>query len=215
MHSKSKILESENFLATSAHHIRKMANLLALTQALAHRIALSSNERELLLRARTGEREAVAILLHRHRTPIFRLCFQILRDSDAAEDAAQEVLLRGFEKMPGFRGESEFSSWLYRIALNHCLEVKRTLARREALQPESPTCHSVDFSGRVDTRLAMENALDALPESLRVVLILRQWHEKSYDEIATILSLPLGTVKTRLHQARGQFRQIWETQNGD
>lgn len=192
-----------------------MANLLVMTRALAHRVVLSCNERELLTRARGGEKDAVAILLHRHRTPIFRLCFQMLRDNDAAEDAAQEVLLRAFEKMPQFRGESEFSSWLYRVALNYCLEVRRTQQRREALTPDHPTTFTTDFSSRVDSRQAIENALDALPEQLRIVLILRQWHEKSYEEIAAILSLPLGTVKTRLHQARAQFRTVWEAQHVD
>jgi RNA polymerase sigma-70 factor (ECF subfamily) len=192
-----------------------MANLMTLTHTLAHHLVRSSNEREILAKARQGEKEAVTLLLHRHRTPIFRLCFQLLRDNDAAEDAAQEVLLRAFEKMPQFRGESEFSSWLYRVALNHCLEVRRTQQRREALAPENPTTYSRDFANRVDTRQALENTLDALPEPLRVVLILRQWHEKSYEEIAAILTLPLGTVKTRLHQARAQFRQVWEVENGD
>lgn len=193
-----------------------MAKFPTLSRALSRRLARNSNARELLQRAREGEREAVAVLFNRHRAAIFRLCFQILRERDAAEDAAQEVLLRAFEKMPQFRGESEFSTWLYRIALNYCLELRRSLARRESLfDGEDETRSTSDFSRRSDTKMALETALDALPETLQIVLVLRQWHEKSYDEIGAILNLPQGTVKSRLHQARREFRRVWEAQNGD
>lgn len=193
-----------------------MAKLLTLPRALAQRLAQTSAEHDLLRRARRGEREAVSLLLGRHRAPVSRLCFQMLRDDGAAEDAAQEVLLRAFQKMPGFRGESEFSTWVYRIALNHCLEIKRSWARRDGLFDAETVARSTgDFSSRIDTRLALESALDALPETLQVILILRMWHQKSYEEIAAILNLPLGTVKSRLHQARREFRAIWEAQNGE
>ncbi len=191
-----------------------MAKFLVLPRVLRRRLAQSSHERELLRRAQNGDREAVAVLLGRHREDVGRLCFQILREREKAEDAAQEILLRAFEKMPQFRGESEFSTWLYRVALNHCLEIKRTLARRESLfgGEEEARC-TADFSPRSDTKMALETALDALPETLQIVLVLRQWHEKSYEEIGAILNLPTGTVKSRLHEARREFRRIWEAQN--
>ena len=122
--------------------------------------------------------------------------------------------MRAFEKMPHFRGESEFSTWIYRVALNHCLEVRRSQSRRQALFDGANEARSTpDFSSRIDTRMALENALDALPETLQIILVLRQWHDKSYDEIGAILNLPVGTVKSRLHLARREFRQIWEAQN--
>lgn len=177
-------------------------------------------ETELLQRARAGEREAIAALFHRHRDEIYCLAFQILREREGAEDAAQEILLRAFEKMPAFRGESEFSTYLYRIALNYCLEVRRTAARRQALWQHAmetegavPTDLSGDFARRIDTRFALEQSLDSLPETLQIVLVLREWHDKNYQEIAAILGLPVGTVKSRLHQARREFRQHWEAQN--
>ncbi len=189
-----------------------------LTARLLSRRALTQNgaERDLLRRAREGEPMAVAALFNRHREPIARLCFQILRDQNAAEDAAQEVLLRAFEKMPGFRGESEFSTWIYRIALNHCLEIGRTATRRETLfDADSEPRNTADFARRIDTRLALENALDGLSQPLQIALILREWHQKSYEEIGAILHLPVGTVKSRLNQARREFRQIWEAQDAE
>ncbi|MBW3637525.1 MAG: sigma-70 family RNA polymerase sigma factor [Armatimonadetes bacterium] len=193
-----------------------MAKLLPLPHALARRLARNSHERDLLRRAQNGDREAVAVLLGRHREAVGRLCFQILRERERAEDAAQEILLRAFEKMPQFRGESEFSTWLYRVALNHCLEIKRTSTRRESLfGGEEEARSTADFSPRSDTRMALETALDALPEPLQIVLVLRQWHDQSYEQIGAILNLPTGTVKSRLHQARREFCRIWEAQNAE
>ena len=184
-----------------------------LTLPYARIAAMCSNERDLLRRARQGERDALAVLLGRQREPVFRLCFHVLRETDAAEDAAQEVLLRALEKMPGFRAESEFSTWVYRIALNYCLELRRTTERRSALAPPEERVSTADFSGRVDTRLALENALDALPEAQRVALILQHWHGKSYAEIGAILGLSTNTVKSRLYEARQQLQRAWEAQN--
>lgn len=177
----------------------------------------SDAETLLLRRARDGDREAIGLLLGRSQGKIFALAFQILHDREAAEDAAQEILLRAFGKMPQFRGESEFSTWLYRLALNYCLEHKRGLARRSALleanfEAPAPT---PNHAQRLETRFALEAALDGLPDELRITLILREWHELSYDEIALILRVPLGTVRSRLHEARKRFQTIWEAQNAD
>ncbi|PQV65187.1 RNA polymerase sigma-70 factor, ECF subfamily [Abditibacterium utsteinense] len=183
------------------------------------RILQSASDAETLLlrRAREGDREAIGLLFGRSQHKIFALAFQILRDREAAEDAAQEILLRAFHKMPQFRGESEFSTWLYRLALNYCLEQKRGLKRRNALLEsnfEAPT-PTANHAQRLETRLALEMALDSLPEELRLTLILREWHGLSYDEIALVLRVPVGTVRSRLHQARKRFQTIWEAHNAD
>lgn len=177
----------------------------------------SGAKAELLAQARNGDREAIARLFGRCRERIVALCFQVLRDREGAEDAAQEILLRAFDKMPGFRGESEFSTWLYRLALNFCLDRQRKIGRRaelsgRVLEPETP---APDHAHQIETRLALERALDELDEPSRLVLILREWHELSYDEIAQILRLPVGTVKSRLNGARREFRRVWEEQNGE
>ncbi len=201
----------------SVHFSAQLSLQLSLLKRRAGLPDHSRAETELLQRARSGEREATELLFNRSRERIFGLAFQILRERDAAEDAAQEILLRAFEKMPSFRGESEFSTWLYRLALNHCLEKRRTLERREALSQahfETPQ-NTSSPEKRIETRLALESALDQLSEPLRIALILREWQELSYQEIAEILGLPLGTVRSRLSEARRCFRQIWETQNAE
>ncbi len=184
---------------------------------LARRCLSESAEADILRRAQNGEREAVALLFNRSRERIVALCFQILRDRDGAEDAAQEVLLRAFDKMPLFRGESEFSTWLYRLALNHCLEQSRKATRRAGLDATALDApHSTpDIAAQVETRMALERALDQLDETPRLMLVLREWHELSYEEIAAILRVPVGTVKSRLSHARRDFRRCWEADNGE
>ncbi len=178
---------------------------------------LECAQAELLARARNGDREAIALLFGRSRERIVALCFQILRDRESAEDAAQEILLRAFDKMPQFRGESEFSTWLYRMALNFCLDRQRKTGRRAQLyeRVSEPETFAPDHAGQIETRLALERALDELDEPSRLALILREWHELSYEEIAAVLRLPLGTVKSRLNSARREFRRVWEAQNGE
>lgn len=178
-----------------------------------------SAEAALLWRARAGDDEAIAVLLGRHRTRLTNLCFQILRDRESAEDAAQEILLRALHKLPGFRGESEFGAWLYRLTLNFCLEKRRLERRRAELLErhlgESGKAASHAGEARTETRQMLEIALDELSEPLRVALLLREWQGFSYEEIAEILQLPVGTVRSRLHQARAQFRRSWEKLNAE
>ena len=168
-------------------------------------------ETQLLQRAQSGEREAIQILVGRHRERVLNLAFSLLRDRAEAEDAAQEIFLRAFGKLPGFRGESEFSTWLYRLALNFCLERCRVQARRDELLEACdllPT-NGENIARRVEMREQLHCALDGLSEPLRLALILREWQGLSYQEIAEVLRLPVGTVRSRLHQARQKFQQKW------
>ncbi len=163
-----------------------------------------SDEARLLERARRGEVGALDCLLNAHRGRILNLCFQVLRVEADAEDAAQETFVRAFSKLDSFRGASGFGTWLYRVALNVCLERRRMGRPTEALSDE---LHAPPTSP--DERLALEWALDQLSEPLRLALILREWHGLSYEEIAGALHLPIGTVRSRLSAAREEFRRVW------
>ncbi|RYX85891.1 sigma-70 family RNA polymerase sigma factor [bacterium] len=176
-------------------------------------------EAQLLERARLGEREAIAVLLGRHRERIVSLAFSILRDRDSAEDAAQEIFVRAFSQLPRFRGESAFSTWLYRVALNFCLERQRVQIRRDSLLEnalDEPKGHlDGSFARRVETRELVGEALGDLGKGLRVALLLREWQGLSYEEIADILQLPVGTVRSRLHEARRRFQAKWIELGGE
>jgi RNA polymerase sigma-70 factor (ECF subfamily) len=177
----------------------------------------SRAETDLLRRARLGEREATALLLGRHRDRIFRLSFQVLRDRETAEDATQEVFVRAFQRLPHFRGESEFSTWLHRLTLNYCLERRRVQVRRDDLLESLPPAEEAtpSMTRQVETSQLLEIALSDLGEGLRVALILREWQGLSYEEIAEILHLPVGTVRSRLHEARRRFQAKWLELGGE
>ena len=167
----------------------------------------------LLLRCRAGERAAFDLLLDRYRERVLNLAFQLLRDRHAAEDVAQEVFVRAFARIHEFRGESALFTWLYRITLNECRA--RTRRAKAVLNFD-------DYAERGDNastpesaaleKMALERALDQLSEPLRIALVLREWHGLSYEEIARVLKLPVGTVRSRLHQARRNFQSFWEAE---
>ena len=162
------------------------------------------DEADLIRRARNGEVAALDELMNTHRARILNLAFQILRDEARAEDAAQEAFVRAFRGLNGFRGESGFATWLYRVALNVCLEKRRAIRVDETLYDEIPIP-----SRDADLKFALEWALDQLPEHNRIALVLHEWHGLSYEEIARVCAVPVGTVRSRLHSARARFRQIW------
>ena len=171
---------------------------------------------ELLQRARAGDRDAVAALYGRFRDRMIALSFGIVRERAEAEDCAQEILLRAFDKMPVLSSESEFAAWLYRLAINYCLDRKRKLDRRHSISHVAPQLElHARFDAQIETRLALERVLDELSESARLTLMLREWHELNYDEIAQITNVPVGTVKSRLNQARREFRRIWEAHHAE
>ena len=150
--------------------------------------------------------------MNRHRARILNLAFQITRDRDLAEDCAQEAFVRAFSKLNLFRAQSSFATWLYRIALNVALEKtrgsltiqSRSLDEQEELQGELKA-PSTDF----DNRMAPEWALDQISSPLRIALILREWHGLTYEEIALVCEVPIGTVRSRLSAARDEFRRVW------
>ncbi len=171
---------------------------------------------ELLQRARAGDRDAIAVLYARFRDRMISLAFGIVRERAEAEDCAQEILLRAFDKMPVLNSESEFAAWLYRLAINYCLDRKRKLDRRHSISHVAPDAQPQrSFDAQVETRLALERVLDELSESARLTLMLREWHELNYDEIAAITGVPVGTVKSRLNNARREFRRIWEAHHAE
>ena len=165
---------------------------------------ISDEEAVWLEAARRGEIAALDALMNAHRGRILNLAFQILRDECEAEDAAQETFVRAFSKLNSFRERSGFGTWLYRVALNVCLERRRAWRETEALSPELPAPASA-----FEERLALEWALDQLSEPHRIALILREWHGLSYEEMASALGVPLGTVRSRLSAAREEFRRLW------
>lgn len=170
------------------------------------------SEAALLTGARRGDESAIRALIKANNQRLFRVARAVLRDDGEAEDVVQETYVRAFTRLAEFRGEAAFSTWLIRIALNEALGRKRR--RKPTVEPEAidetvvlfPGVSSAEApdhaAGRRELRLLLEHAIDALPESFRVVFILREIEGLDIEETAGQLGIKPATVKTRLHRAR-------------
>lgn len=169
-----------------------------------------SGEAALLAAARNGEEAALRSLLETHRARVVRLAAYVLRRPDEAEDVAQEAFLRAFRNLHRFRGEGPFSAWLAAITVSLC----RDRCRRAAWDAEVPVAEpaapgAVDPAAAADAHLLVEALLLQLSPAHRAALLLREVEGLEYAEIAGVLRVPVGTVRSRLAGARARFRALW------
>jgi RNA polymerase sigma-70 factor (ECF subfamily) len=174
------------------------------------------DDKELVLQVRAGKTEAFAELIRRHHPWVIGLYCTTLDDRTQAEDAAQEVFLKAYRNLPRFQGTSSFSTWLHRIASNHCLDLLRSRSRHktqswdELLEAEGESIHRL-LSAPPDENRAREDAdlvkrvLAYLSPEYRMILTLREVQGLSYDEIAAAMDCSLDSVKARLRRARQDF----------
>lgn len=168
-------------------------------------------------RALTGDAEAFGELVRRWERRIFALTYGMLGREEDARDATQETFLAAFRNLRGFRGEAKVSSWLHRIAVNQCItRQRRSKVRSEsAIEDEhetnstfaTPMSHSPAHvaEGRQETA-AVRRAINSLPVELRQVVVMKEFEELTFREIADALDLPLSTVKSRLYTALKQLQ---------
>jgi RNA polymerase sigma-70 factor (ECF subfamily) len=161
-----------------------------------------------IARAATGEESAFRWLLSRYRTAVVRLASHILGRPDEAEDVAQETFIRAFRGLRSFRGDSRFTTWLFHIAVRVCSERRRRKwwDTEAPLDDAEPAPSGADAA---DTRLLVASLLNRISPASRAVLVLREVDGLEYEEIARVMNVPVGTVRSRLHAARGRFRQMW------
>ena len=159
----------------------------------------------LVRRVLAGDVEAYAELVDRHRRWAINLAYQLLGDAEEAEDAAQEAFVIAYRKLRQLRQGESFGFWLRRILVNLTLRRRRRLARQRPAEFHVPPA----VAGVNATRVAVHQVLQQMPDHLAVVLVLRELHALSYEEIARTLSIPIGTVRSRLHAARELFRRLW------
>jgi RNA polymerase sigma-70 factor, ECF subfamily len=167
-------------------------------------------ERAMLDRCATGDERAIRWVLNKYRDRVVRLAAHVLHNPREAEDVAQEAFVKAFRQIGQFRGESGFYAWLYRIVINLCLD----RMRRKSATSETPLDETVmPWIGAVtpdmEKRIAVQSILDSLTPPMRAALILREVEGLEYAEIATVLNIPVGTVRSRLNTAREQFRRRW------
>ena len=169
-------------------------------------------EKELIRRCRAGDEAAFEALIRLHEKKIYALCRRMCRSEDDALEAAQDTFLALWRGIGSFREDAAFSTWLYRLATNACLDILRREKKRTldvSLDDEEARLDPVDASPqpeeaalRAETRRMVREGLCALPDDYREVLLLRETEQLSYQEIAEVTGLELGTVKSRISRAR-------------
>lgn len=183
-----------------------------------------ASDEVLIQRFKNGDRSAFSELIDRHQGRVYGLCFRWLGNQQAAEEVAQEVFVSLFRSLERFRGDSKFSTWLYRVTVNHCKNhnmhrSRRGHGRHESLDsaPEDAAVRQLPSPDRgadsqalkSDAEKMLQAGLSALEEEHRQIILMRDLEDLSYDEISGLLDLPKGTVKSRLHRARAELaRQL-------
>ena len=177
----------------------------------AERVAERAAERETVAACQRGDREAFDRLVQRYQREVYRLCYRYLGQHEDANDLAQEVFLRAWRSIGRFRGDSAFSTWLYRIAVNACLN-HRALKRVPTQDlPEALPDPSRGAEARAqdeDVARRVRGAIARLPEKQRATLVLKIYHELSHEEVANVLGSSVGTVKSNLFHALGNLKRL-------
>ena len=182
---------------------------------------MSDEDREVVRRVQAGETEAFEVLVEKYKRKTFRLAYGVLRDQEEALDVAQEAFVKAFRSLPKFKGDSAFYTWLFRITMNLALDRRRQRAARaralgaEDVPPEEWERTAVatdaspdDEAASSERRARIARALQSLPEHHRSIIILSDIEGLSYREIAEVLAIPMGTVMSRLHNARKRLREV-------
>ena len=187
---------------------------------------MSRWERLLIRKLRERDEKAFREIVETYGDRVYNLTYRMLGNREEAEDVSQEVFITVFKSIDSFRGDSKFSTWLYRIAVNHCKNRIKYLARRhdrdqseydeEALREQAAGAATApNPSPRPDKQLEgveleqiMQRCIAQLEEEHRLVIVLRDVEDLSYEEICAITNLPTGTVKSRLHRARLALKKM-------
>jgi RNA polymerase sigma-70 factor (ECF subfamily) len=172
--------------------------------------SLREDDREALLAWRNGEREAFDRLVERYQRDVYRLCYRYVNNHHDASDMAQEVFLRAYRALEKFRGDSAFSTWLYRIAVNTCLSFRQSRRPPGEELPETlADSHEGVVAGmeREERARHVRAAIQDLPEKQRATLILKIYHDLSHEEIAGIMGSSIGTVKANLFHAVSKLKR--------
>lgn len=185
----------------------------------------TASDQDVVLEARAGRQAAYRELVRRYERPIFSLIYRMVRNREQAEDLSQETFVKALNAIESYRPEYKFSSWIFKIANNVSID---HLRRREldtlsldgsphALTPEAIQASALQLGDRQETALEeleakelggeIEQAIATLRPEYRACILLRHVEGRPYEEIAEMLDLPLGTVKTYIHRARGELRQ--------
>src|SRR5260370_32739988 len=177
---------------------------------------LEQDDTHLLTASKGGDQDAFSLLVQQYQRRVFKLVFRMLQDYEEASEITQEAFLAAWQGLPSFRGEARFSTWLYRIAYNCALKQlelrKRDKTLQQALQNEQ-TLESTGDEQRaahieaLDNKELIQEQLSQLHAKYRIVLVLRHLQDMTYEQMAEVLTMPIGTIKTHLFRARNLLKE--------
>ena len=172
----------------------------------------ANNDLELVVKAKDGDTEAFGELVNRHQQMVYNLAYRFMRDPLLAEDAAQESFIKAFRLLGGFRGDCNFSTWMYRVTASVCLsELDRRKKRAEVeLLPAHEKQQTPTGFDKLDVPEMMRQCVGKLPTRYANIVTLYYLKEMPYEDIARGMRIPIGTLKTWMHRARAQLRNILE-----
>jgi RNA polymerase sigma-70 factor (ECF subfamily) len=172
--------------------------------------ASGSDDGVLVAAALAGRAEAFGTLVERYDRAVYHLCLRTMRDAQEAQDCAQEAFFKAFRSLHTFKPQAKFSTWIFSIAYHACCD--RLAARKRFTSDEmpdraDPAAGPAALAERNDEAGRLRTAIDALPEKYRAVITLYHLQGRQYEEIAEVLKLPMGTVKTHLFRAKELLRK--------
>jgi RNA polymerase sigma-70 factor, ECF subfamily len=175
---------------------------------------VENDDAQMVTASKNGDQDAFSLLVQRYQRRVFNLVFRMLQDYEEASEVTQEAFLAAWQGLPAFRGEARFSTWLYRISYNCALKQLETRKRDKALQTalqaeqtfegEDPKNALLEM---LDNQEMVQEQLSQLPPKYRIVLILRHLQDMTYEEMAEVLTMPVGTIKTHLFRARNLLKE--------
>ena len=182
----------------------------------------------LILEAKSGSQPAFEKLVNRYYQMVYAICYGVLNHAESARDTAQEVFIKVFRELRKFEGKSKFKTWLYRISVNAAIDEGRKKRPIESLDrgddpedekpPITPVDHSAgprDLAYQSELREVLAKGLEELSADHRAVLVLREFQDLSYEEIAETLQIGIGTVMSRLFYARKKLAEILSPKLGE
>jgi len=195
--------------------VGELSTKLTIPRAQSFKLALDPEEVRWIARAKAGDDAAYVWLMDLYRDRAVRLAAHILRRPDDAEDIVQEAFVKAFRSIKKFREDGRFYTWLYNIVVRCCVDrTRRSWWKSETAELNQDVVESVagaPLAHEADTRMMVEGLLDQLTPPIRAALVLRELEGLDYEEIAQVLKIPVGTVRSRLSAARGRFRSLWES----
>ena len=170
----------------------------------------SAEDQTAVKRCLAGDSSAFEAIVNRYQRVLFTVAVRMLGDEEEARDAAQNTFIKVFEKLDTYDPHRRFFSWLYRILMNECLNLRRrpsAVRTREPLDDQMPQTGESDLVEAAERRNAVKKAILALPDPYREVIVLRHFAALSYEEMSEAIGIPTKTVKSRLYSARQQLAE--------